>query len=246
MSVHVVLSAEMARQLAHKVRPKYIVRTARRFVMEMPEDIVVTGGDMYPDVSMAEAVLPQGIGESPAAIAPAPLHMATVLPSRVPHVTIEIRDVAQRALVTAIEILSPTNKRGEGYQEYLTKRRRLLMSAAHLIEIDLLRQGLRVPMQQPLPPAPYFVFLSRAERRPIVEVWPIQLPMRLPVIPVPLLLEDPDVSLDVQLALNTVYEAFNYDLSIDYTRPADIPLVGATAEWAAEQLRQAGIATRPA
>ena len=51
--------------------------------------------------------------------------MAMVIPSRVSHVTIEIRDVAHRELMTAIEILSPTNKCGEGYREYLDKRRRL-------------------------------------------------------------------------------------------------------------------------
>jgi len=246
MSVQVALSAEMARQLAPKVRPKYIVRTARRFVMDMPEDVVVTAGEMYPDVSVAEAASPHGMEAMPAAAAPAPIQLATVIPSRMPHVTIEIRDVAQRELVTAIEILSSTNKRGEGYQEYLTKSRRLLLSTAHLIEIDLLRQGRRVPMQQPLPPASYFIFLSRAERRPLVEVWPIQLTMRLPVIPVPLLAEDPDVALDVQLALDTVYDAFSYDLSLDYTRPAGIPLVVAAAEWAAAHLRQAGIVTRMA
>src|ERR687885_2666668 len=92
---------------------------------------------------------------------------------RVPQVSIEIRDVAHRDLVTAIEVLSPTNKRGEGYQEYLDKRGHLLLSPAHLIEIDLLRSDRRVPMQEPLPPAPYFVFVSRAERRPMVEVWPV-------------------------------------------------------------------------
>src|SRR5689334_4207783 len=142
------------------------------FVTDMPDDIAVTAGDLYPDVSVAEAAAPQGSGPPPTMVAPAPIQMATVMPSRVPHVTIEIRDVAQRELVTAIEILSPTNKRGEGYREYLNKRRRLLCSMAHLIEIDLLRRGRRVPMQQALPPAPYFIFVSRAERRPIVEVWP--------------------------------------------------------------------------
>ena len=116
--------------------PKYIVRTARRFVTDMPEDIAVTAGDLYPDVSVAEAAAPQGSGLPPAMVTPTPLQMATVMPSRVPHVTIEIRDVAQRELVTAIELLSPTNKRGEGYREYLDKRRRLLCSMAHLIEID--------------------------------------------------------------------------------------------------------------
>jgi hypothetical protein len=112
-------------------------------------------------------------------------------------VSLEIRDVAHRELVTTLEILSPPNKRGEGYQEYLDKRGRILHSSAHLIEIDLLRQGRQVPMQQPLPTAPYFVFVSRVERRPIVEVWPIQLNMQLPTIPVPLHPDDPEITLDL-------------------------------------------------
>jgi hypothetical protein len=98
-------------------------------------------------------------------------------------------------------------------------------------------------MQQPLPPAPYFIFLSRVQRRPILDVWPIQLSMRLPVIPVPLLADDPDVFLDIQLALNTIYDAFNYGLAIDYSRPPEVPLTPQDARWAAEQLRQAGIVT---
>lgn len=242
-SVHTELSSEIARQLAPKLRPKYIVRTTRRFVTEMPEDVSILAGDIYPDVSVFEIAYPGGMGESGVAIAQPPLQLATVIPARVPHVTIEIRDVANRELVTAIEVLSATNKRGEGYREYLDKRRRLLLSTAHLMEIDLLRTGRRVPMQKPLPRAPYFVFLSRAERRPIVEVWPIQLNMRLPVVPVPLLAGDPDVALDLQLALNTVYDALNYDLSVDYTRPPEVPLEGEAAAWAAELLRAAGFLT---
>ena len=160
---------------------------------------------------------------------------------RVPRVSIEIRDVAHRDLVTAIEVLSPTNKRGEGYQEYLDKRGRILLSPAHLIEIDLLRADRRVPMQEPLPPAPYFVFVSRAECRPLVEVWPIYLQNRLPAISVPLLAGDADMTCDLQLALTTVYDTLSYDLSIDYTRPPEVPLDGPDAEWAATVLRDAGI-----
>jgi len=121
-SVHVVLSTEMVRQLAPRVQPKYIVRTARRFVTDIPEDIAVTADDLYLDVSVAEAVASQGSRLPPAIVAPASLQMATVILSRVPHVTIEIRDVAQRELMTAIEILSPTNKRGERYRDYLDKK----------------------------------------------------------------------------------------------------------------------------
>src|SRR4029453_5934831 len=101
-------------------------------------------------------------------------------------------ETGNRQLVTAIEILSPTNKRAEGRMEYLVKRRRILLSTAHLLEIDLLRQGQRLPMHDPLPPAEYFVLLSRAENRPITEVWPLALRDPLPTVPVPLLPGDSD------------------------------------------------------
>ena len=90
----------------------------------------------------------------------------------VPHSWVEIRDTMNRRLVTAIEFMSPTNKRGNGRKEYLRKRLKLLRSTAHLLEIDLLRPGRRVPMREPLPGSAYFVFLSRAGHRPKTEVWP--------------------------------------------------------------------------
>src|SRR5205823_14221409 len=141
--------------------------------------------DILPDVSVVAGPRPETISE-PTGVVTAPIQMVTLIPTRIPLVTIEIHDVASRALVTAIEVLSPTNKRGEGYREYVAKRSRLLQSTAHLLEIDLLRRGQRVPMQTSLPSAHCFVFLSRAEQRPRVQVWPIQLPMRLPTVPVPL------------------------------------------------------------
>ncbi len=240
-SVHTELSSEIARQLAPKLRPKYIIRTTRRFVTDVPEDVSILAGDLYPDAGVVRTEYPNTARVHPAAATTieAPLQIETVVPPRVPHVTIEIRDVAHRQLVTAIEILSPTNKRGEGYLEYLDKRRRILYSQAHLMEIDLLRAGRRVPMQEPLPPAPYFVFLSRAERRPMTEIWPIQLDIPLPAVPVPLLSGDPDVALDLQLALNTVYDALNYDLSVDYTHPPQVPLENDAARWANALLRRA-------
>ena len=134
------------------------------------------------------------------------MELATIIPTPIPHVTVEIRDTANRQLVTAIEVLSPTNKRGDGRQEYLAKRRRILLSTAHLLEIDLLRQGQRVPMQKPLPSVPYFIFLSRAEKRPLTEIWPISLKEPLPVVPIPLLPGDEDVALDVQHVFTTTYD----------------------------------------
>jgi hypothetical protein len=239
-SVHTELSSEIARQLAPKLRPKYIVRATRRFVTDMPAVVTIAAGDVYPDVSVFGGSTIREPAPSLTTTTAVPLEMATVMPARIPLITIEIRDVTNRELVTAIELLSPVNKHGRGYREYLEKRQRLLSSTTHLLEIDLLRNGRRVPMQQPLPAAPYFVFLSRAEKRPILEVWPIQLNEKLPTVPIPLLSGDADASLDLQLALDTIYDALGYDLSVDYASPPDIPLKGEWAIWAAERLNTAG------
>src|SRR5712691_5875966 len=103
--------------------------------------------------------------------------------------TVEVRETDTMRLVTAIEILSPVNKRPshEAYHDYRRKRRALLRSTTHLLEIDLLRGGERPRLVHPVPCAPYYVALSRVDRRPYVEVWPIQLWEKLPVLPVPLL-----------------------------------------------------------
>ncbi|MCI0395425.1 MAG: DUF4058 family protein [Chloroflexi bacterium] len=215
-TLHFSLGAEIVRQLAPRLRPRYVVLPVERFVLEISSDLSPVTTTIYPDVAVTEgSPRPSSIVGAAATIT-APLHLATVMPTPVPHVSIEVRDAANRQLVTVIEILPPTNKRGEGREEYLVRRQRILLSRAHLLEIDLLRSGQRVPMQQPLPDAPYFVFLSQAETRPLSEVWPIQLDQPLPAVPVPLLPPDPDTVLDLQAAFTAAYDLMGYDLMIDY------------------------------
>jgi hypothetical protein len=238
-TVHFTLASEIVRQLAPRLRPRYLVLPVERFVMETPDDIAVTTATVYPDAGIFQ-VSPLASADAGVAIAPAPLELRTVIPTPVPHVSIEIRDAAERQLVTAIEILSPTNTRGEGRAEYLAKRRQILLSTAHLLEIDL-RRGRRVPMAQELPAAPYFVFLSRAEKRPRTEVWPITLPTPLPVVAVPLLSGDQDVALDLQQALTAAYDLLGLDLAIDYTQQPEIPLAAEDATWATALLQDAGL-----
>ena len=149
----------------------------------------------------------------------APFVLTAAFPETIPHVSVEIRDAVRQRLVTCIELLSPTNKRGSGREEYEGRRLTILSGGAHLFEIDLLRVGARFPTSDPLPAAPYFVFISRAERRSKVEVWPILLEQPLPTIPVPLLPDDADVALDLQAALSAEYEIIGYDESIDYSQP---------------------------
>ncbi len=236
---HFSLAAEIVRELAPRVRPRYLVLPEERFVMETRDPASITIADVYPDIAVTESEIRQPVaayGATPAT-ASAPLRIATVVPEEVPHVAIKIRDVARRRLVTAIEILSPTNKRGRGRDEYLARRERVLRGTAHLLEIDLLRKGRRVPMQQELPEKPYFVFLSRTEARPLSEVWPIALADPLPTaVPVPLAGGDPDVPLDLQEMFTRVYDIVGYDLAVDYSQPPEVALAEAEARWTAETL----------
>src|SRR5206468_1077430 len=99
---------------------------------------------------------------------------------------------------TAIELLSPSNKKpGADHHDYLGKRNQLLASSTHFVEIDLRRGGER-PRPPDLPTSDYYVLVSRVEKRPVLDMWPIGLRDRLPVVPVPLSAPDPDVSLDLQ------------------------------------------------
>jgi len=120
--------------------------------------------------------------------------------------SVEIRDVAERRLVTVIEILSPVNKRGDGAREYMERRSDLLKTWTHLLEIDLVRRGGRIPLEWELPPAPYYAFLSRFTRRPVTEVWAILLREPLPVVPVLLLPPDEDVPLSLQTAVDACFD----------------------------------------
>ncbi len=220
--VHHSLAEEILRQLSPRLRPRYVALPEERFVVEIQE----TRSDIYPD----GGVTPSEIAEPGAKRRP--LRLPTVIPSPVPLVTVEIRSTDGRRLVTAIEILSPANKTGGGRREYLAKRQKILRSDAHLVEIDLLRRAERVPMQQDLPSASYFVFVSRAEDRPMIDVWPIALRQSLPTVSVPLLAGDPEIALDVQQAFDNVYDLRGFDLLLDYSQPPEVTLAPEEARWA--------------
>lgn len=237
---HHELSSEIARQLAPLLRPKYIARTAERFVVEEFDGVTVSAADIYPDANVTHVSSEPGSKTEAATIA-APLCLPTVMPQSVPHVSVEIYNVEHRKLVTAIEVLSPTNKRGKGRDEYLDKRREVLLSSAHLVEIDLLCEGARIPMQKPLPAARYFVFVTRANRRPMTDIWPIQLADPLPTVPIPLLRGDPDVLLNLGLAFQSIYDGLGFDLSLDYSRPPEISLNTDESQWLDRRLHEAGL-----
>lgn len=147
------------------------------------------------------------------------------------HRFLEIRTIDDLRLVTVVEVLSPSNKtRGPDHDVYVAKRRQILRSQAHLVEIDLRRGGQRPPSPE-LPACDYYVLVSRWEERPDVDVWPIGLRQPLPTVPVPLLKPDPDVTLDLKAVLDQTYDALALGNRI-YLHTPEPPLAPADAAWA--------------
>ncbi len=236
--VHSNLIEEIARQLAPQLRPKYLALTNQRVVVAVPDPVELPQ-TRSPDVGIYSN-LAANAGDATAVLS-APLVLNYLAAEDQPQTFLEIRAVADHRLVTAVEVLSPTNKRGEALADFCRKRQELLSGEAHYIEIDLLRIGQRFPLSGILPSVPYFVFVSRRNTRPKEEIWPIALDQPLPPVPVPLLAGDLDVHLDLQRALNTVYELFGYDTAADHRGDPALPLPPEWSTWAHERLRVAGI-----
>jgi hypothetical protein len=137
-----------------------------------------------------------------------------------------------RKLVTVVELLSPSNKVGEGMQQYHAKRNSLLTSRVHLVEIDLLVEGTRPSFQRELPAAHYAVFVSRVNKRPNFNVFTWSVRQPLPTIPIPLEAPDPDLILDLADLFRTTYERGRYGRTLRYQRPPSPRFDAATERWA--------------
>jgi hypothetical protein len=238
--VHHDLASEIRVQLSSQLRPKYVARLTTRQEIDEPDEEELRV--IVPDLVVTQKATIELLPMPAVAVATTPTTAVVTNVRRLPfkQASIEIRDVQSGLIVTVIEILSPANKRpdSEGRESYLRKRNALLASTVHLLEIDLLRRGERLPLQPDPPPGDYYVVLSRADRRPDAEVWAIRLQDPLPVVPMPLLAPDPDVSIDLGAALAAVYQRAAYDLDVNYRAAPFPPLEGDDALWAARLLEQ--------
>jgi hypothetical protein len=235
--VHQRLITYMADAMQPHIRPRYHVLIGERVYIAEPLQ------SFYPDVTLVQY---------PAQIAPADSRIAVAEPDT-PTATGNYLDEAQRqpfieiihgssgAVVTIIEVLSPSNKLGAGREEYLRKQEQILSSGTHLVEIDLLRLGVHTvacPRERLQVPYHYLVCSNRATRGWAVYCIPLQ--RRLPRIGIPLHEPDSDVVLDVQEIFCRCYDNGGYEDFIDYRRAPTPPLGYSDGEWTELWLRQKG------
>ncbi len=145
-------------------------------------------------------------------------------------------------LITAIEVLSPSNKEyGAGRQRYQEKQVTYQQGGVNLVEIDLLRGGERVFLAPPdhygpTDEYPYGVSIWRAASPALARAYPIPLRDRLPLIPIPLREGDAEVVVDLQRVVDKVYRNGRYAVLMRYAYNPMPPLPGPDSEWAREIL----------
>jgi hypothetical protein len=140
-------------------------------------------------------------------------------------------------VVTAIELLSPTNKSGSGRGEYVRKRTELLETATSLVEIDLLREGEPMPLR-PVPTALYRIVVAPSWERWRARLWAFGLRSLLPDVPVPLREREKEAVVPLGKLLAELYDRARYDLRLDYRQPPpEPPLSPEDTNWVAAVLR---------
>jgi hypothetical protein len=233
-SVHTRLMVWMAHQLTPRLRARYVVFVEERTFIEGAEQ------QRVPDVWVQK--VRDGTGQTavaePAVDTPLVLEVEDL---EVHEHYLEILDrYHDMRVVTVVEVVNPANKfAGPGRNAYLAKRSETWATKCHLVEIDLLRRG---PHVLSIPEAgvrakadyDYLVCVNRWPHRKRWEYYPRRIRERLPTIHLPLIASDPDVRLDIQAALEQVYDDGSYMLRVRYDEACEPALPLADQQWASE------------
>jgi hypothetical protein len=226
--------------LTPKLRPKYYVGIETRTYSEDPIDGLQIG---IPDaVVMSAPTKAESVSSlsesSPVATSIRPETVMLPIPVEVRERYLEVREVGTDEVVTAIEVLSPTNKRsGKGRDAYLKKRRQVLASCSHLIEIDLIRANNAMPMSGYRQEKLYRVLVSWAQKRPTADLYSFGVQEILPSFPLPLRPEDGELLIEFPNIFARAYNGGSYDLRLDYRQAVPPPnLLKADQVWVDELL----------
>jgi hypothetical protein len=243
---HNNLIASIAIELADASPRGYVVRTGERSYLVLVDEEGKNSHPFLPDVSVTnprgrkKGDKKGGTALAEPAVPEAAHVMRAFIEEEHRENFIEIYETApEMRLVTSIEVLSPSNKKPgtQGWDLYQRKRQSILLGDVSLVEIDLLRGGRRMPMLDPWPSSPYTLLVARARHPQTCRVWEAHFQQPLPAIPVPLTRPDPDLVLNLQPLIDTIYRRFRYAESIKYAAELTPPFSAEEAAWWRKQRR---------
>ena len=240
--VHHLLISSIFESLVPQLLPRYIIDIEKRVYEISGENSLLVG---IPDVTVQRSPIQTNLISSNVAVAAPPV---TALKVRLPvpvecrEAYLEVRDTETREVVTVIEVLSPANKRpGKGREMYEEKREKVFGSRTHMVEIDLLRSYQPLPVFGNEIKASYRILISRANQKPLADLYLFNLSNTIPQFSLPLRSGDAEPSVDLQGLLNGLYDRAAYDFRIDYTTEPLPALSEADVVWADAWLREMGV-----
>ncbi|MEA5597039.1 DUF4058 family protein [Rivularia sp. UHCC 0363] len=240
--VHHRLITAIADAIEPQLGIEYRVAIEKRTYLGDIEDSVLVE---IPDVAVTTKTKASTQNKTTTATLPAQGESVTVklpVPEEKKEAYLEIREVATGYVVTTIEVLSPTNKRtGKGRDAYEEKRRDVLSSPTHLVEIDLLRAGKPMQILSEIPKTDYRILVARGNRRPLAEVFGFNLQQEIPQFLLPLKSGDNEPLVDLQSLLAQVYERARFYLAIDYNVEPVPQLQDDHKVWADTLLKEKGL-----
>ncbi|NEP11469.1 MAG: DUF4058 family protein [Symploca sp. SIO2C1] len=243
--VHSRLIIAIADFLVPYIRPKYRVAIKKRIyeVSETDGDNLLLVG--IPGTAVNRQPTNQDLQKSNIAmVSPAvqPVTITLPMPGLIKQSYLQVQELATGQVVTAIEILSPVNKRSGGERAmYLKKRQKILGSLTHLVEIDLLRGWHPMPTLKNDIQTDYRILVSREACRPQADLYGFSLQEPIPTFSLPLRSEDIEPVVDLQALLNEIYDQAGYDYVIDYRREPVPPLSKEDSGWVNNLLQNKGL-----
>jgi len=229
--VHQALTIALRDDLAARLRPRYFVGVETHTYILIPDE---KRKSRYPDVTIVERGGPPVMTAT--AVAPAPFMEVALRDDPLVENYLVVRLVPAGEIVTVIEILSHANKQpGRDREMYIQKREELLETEVSLVEIDLLRAHPPMPYADEFE-SDYRILARHRTRLTHARVYPFQLRQPIPIFPLPLLPDDQEPLVNLNLLLSGVYERAGYDLVLNYAEPPVPPLRPEDAAWANECL----------
>ncbi|MBN3879515.1 MULTISPECIES: DUF4058 family protein [unclassified Nostoc] len=235
------LITAIADNIEQNIPPQYRVAIEQRTYLSDDSDSVLVA---TPDVSVfSQRKLPQQYSSTTTQTETSEgITVMIPLPEHITENYLEIREVSTGFVVTSIEILLPKNKRpGEDRKAYQLKRKQVLASLSHLVEIDLLRTGKPMSILGKIPVTNYQIIVSRSETRPQAKLYGFSIRETIPIFPLPLQSEDTETIVDLQSLLYGIYNRGRYYLAIDCNQEPVPPLKSEDAVWSDILLRKQGL-----
>lgn len=243
-NLHERLIISMQDALNEALPPGYVATSKNRVWVDdelrREPDVALFGPDAPPD---------NGNGHTAPALAGLAMVAERLAEEPLEEPYLEILSAKGKRLVTAVEVISLTNKRAgeQGRKTYSDKQEEYWLSGVNLVEVDLLRRGPHVsatPHRRVLArfgPFDYHVSVVLARQRPAYHAAGFKLADRLPAFAVPLEPGVQPVLIDLQPMLDRAYDRGRYAELVNYRAPADPALAPEQQAWAEGVLRAKGL-----